>query len=421
MRLIIPIEFYRKGGVERVIISLICELTQFVDQLIIVLPKKEISYFSSLLPDSEKIIYEPSGWSHSFLHLKALAVLNKGVYFAKKLGLRSLEEVIANFIKKFNSQYRINHLVRKYNANYCLYLLINRLSPPKLKIPLVMLSHDVFWRFAPLTYDESYVQIYDKNLLSWLERSELVFTNSNKTKEDIISIFPKFHYKMKAIPLAGLASNYEPTDADRPNLDCPVFYFPSSFGIYKDHLTLLKATLLLADKGYNFKVVLIGKETDGLLNGNLSLSQQAKTKEYVDYLQECNRLYQEYHEQLAQYVKGLGYCTYEQVESWYNKCACVVVPSRYEGFGLALSEAIVRGAPAIASDLDVFREQADLYHCPDRITFFAAGNPSELARCMEDFLLHPKPKLSSQEIQDRFSIWTWQDVAKGYVDALKSL
>jgi glycosyltransferase involved in cell wall biosynthesis len=421
MKLIIPIEFYRRGGVERVIVSLIREFIELVDQVIIILPKQEISYFSKLFPISEKIFYESFSWSDSPLHLKALSALNKGIHLAKKLKLGSVEKAIIDITQKFNSQHRINYLIRKHKATHCLYLLINRLLPPKLNIPMASLAHDVFWRFAPLTYEASYIQEYDQNLQAWLEQSDLMITNSEKTKKDILSIFPMFEPKIKSIPLAGFDNDQTPSNADSPKPTCPIFYFPSSFGIYKDHLTLLKAVVQLVDKSYTFKVVLVGKETDGLLSENLSLSQQKKSKEYVDYLQQCRQVYSDYHNCLGQYVEGLGYCTYEQVERWYRECACVVVPSQYEGFGLAVAEAVVRGLPAIVSNLDVFREQVELYDCLDRVVFFPVGDASALSASMEAFLLNPKPPLSSQDIQSRFSHWTWRDVAKTYVNFLKVL
>ncbi|MDY7050092.1 MAG: glycosyl transferase group 1 family protein, partial [Microcystis panniformis WG22] len=57
MKIVIPILFYSKGGVERVIISLIPSLLEYVEQIIIVLPRQEIEYFRSLMPDSDKLIY----------------------------------------------------------------------------------------------------------------------------------------------------------------------------------------------------------------------------------------------------------------------------------------------------------------------------------------------------------------------------
>jgi glycosyltransferase involved in cell wall biosynthesis len=423
MRLIIPVEFYRKGGVERVILALIGNLTHYVEEIVLVLPSKEIDYFRSILPDSKNIIYESFSWTNTNREYQFILILTKILSVAQKLNLKTFQKIISDRIRNLRIQSRINFLAQKHRSTHCLYVLINRLRPPNIQIPLIGISYDLFWRFAPLTYSDSYVSEYDRHLLMWLEKAAIIFTISQRTRQDILSVFPdsKFVRKITAVPLAGFPDNSSFTP-DRPSdPDPPIFYFPSSFSIYKDHLTLLKATLKLTEKNLDFKVILLGKETDSLVNGSLKLSQQLKTQEYADYLYQCSELYRNNKSLFEKYIEGLGYCSYEQVEYWYNNCSCVVVPSQYEGFGLAVSEAIVRGLPVIASALDVFNEQAELYQCFDRIEFFPQGNVDALADRMEQFILNPKQKLRSEEVNRRFSHWTWQDVAKQYVTLLEKI
>jgi glycosyltransferase involved in cell wall biosynthesis len=44
-----------------------------------------------------------------------------------------------------------------------------------------------------------------------------------------------------------------------------------------------------------------------------------------------------------------GYVTAEQLDDLYVRAACALIPSRYEGFGYALAEAMSAGVPAIAA------------------------------------------------------------------------
>lgn len=426
MKIIIPIQYYRRGGVERVIIALVQEFSKLADRVILVLPFKEVDSFKEVFKGHENITIESfsvvhKSWAHYFIRIS-----EKILDFLRQKTLTS--NVTRKILKKLQdtkTQTTINHLINKHKATHCLYMIANKLNPPELPIPLGMITHDVFWHFSPLTYSESYITAYDKSLLEWLRKANIIFTVSHKTRQDVLSIFPGFSDKIKAIPNSGFlpeisakTSNHSIHKTLHNDI---IFYFPSSFGVYKDQLNLLKAGLIVSTSKNNFQIVLVGKETDGFLDGNLKLSQQSKSEEYKKYIEECQKIYKQNEEVIKAHFQGLGYCSPEEVEFWYENCSCVVVPSKYEGFGLALSEAIVRGIPVIASDLEVFREQVELYNCSDRVDFFSPGNPEDLAKCIQQFIDHPKPRLSDSEIERRFSYWTWEVVAQEYVKYLKSL
>lgn len=55
-------------------------------------------------------------------------------------------------------------------------------------------------------------------------------------------------------------------------------------------------------------------------------------------------------------VRALGPVTPGELEWLYRNATLVLVPSRYEGFGLPLLEAASRGAPVVASDIPALRE-----------------------------------------------------------------
>lgn len=427
MKIIIPIEFYRKGGVERVIISLVISLINHVDQIILVLPNKEISYFRSLLPESEKICYENFQIENYSFQLKLLNFLLKTDILGK-LNATAVKKILREQTAKLKIQARLNELISKYQADYCLYAIINKLTPPKINVSLNGIAYDLFWMFAPLTYTEEYRKQYNEPFEKWLNTADIIFTISQKTCDDILRVFPNnpdYQKVLKPVPLSGYLVSTEPEKVKSYPIEeqsqTVQFYFPSSFGIYKDHLTLLKAGVILAQKNLDFKIVLLGKETDGLIQGQLKLSQQSNTQEYADYVQQCQDLYTQHQSIFEQYFEGLGYCDYEKVEYLYQSSSCVIMTSQYEGFGLAVSEAIVRGVPVIASDLKVFQEQVDLYQCPDRVLLFPVGNVEKLADCMEEFIKNPLPRLSDTEIQERFSHWTWDAVAQAYIHALQSI
>ena len=425
MKIIVPIVFYRRGGVERVIRCTIPELAKQIDSVILVLPGKQIDNFRSTLPDSDCLIYETFEWPESSRSKSWLSWLYRFRSLSQKLQLSFVEERLNRWINDLRGDGRIRYLARKYGATHCLYFLINRLTPPKLNIPVAGISHDLFWRFSPLTYEESYVELYDRSLEKWLVDADLVFADSTQTGRDILSLFPQYTNKVKVVPLAGFLPESHRETIKSTSVEqtetLPIFFYPSTFGIYKDHLTLLRATECLSRNFHGFRLILAGKETDGLIAGTLELSQQKTTSQYEKYMSLCQQFYQKHREFLQAHCVGKGYVTHEELEASYQQSACVVVPSAYEGFGLAVAEAMVRGLPVICSDLPVFREQVELYGCGDRVTFFSVGDADALAERMADFLKNPPAKLSAEEAERRFSHWNWETIAREYINSLRSL
>ncbi|MGY6528983.1 MAG: glycosyltransferase [Cyanobacterium sp.] len=415
MKLLFFVPYSRPGGVERVIISLVKEFATQIDQVILVTSPQLLKHFQEQISDNDKIIYQPFTLINSSYKNKLLGLINKFNIFAKKFNLHFFSSLKQNYYQNLVFEQIIN----KYDVSHCLYAIANKTNPPKIKVPLFMISYDIFWHFSPLTYGKTYTDKYDHSLLKWLNNSSGVITISEQTKQDIKTLFPRFKSNIKCIPIAG----FFPSDnllnmIPEKNHDEKIFIFPSSFGIYKDHLTLIKAGIILAKnkKKSNFKIIFIGKETDKILSSQINLSQQNSTKEYQSYIKELELTYKENQQVIDQHFLGLGYCSDEELEDWYNKSSCVIFPSRYEGFGLAISEAIVRGIPVIVSDLSVFKEQVNLYQCSKRVRFFPSNNSQELSNQIDFFIQNPIRCLENSEIEYYREVWNWKKVTQAYIE-----
>lgn len=66
------------------------------------------------------------------------------------------------------------------------------------------------------------------------------------------------------------------------------------------------------------------------------------------------------------------------IRALYAACALVVVPSSYEGFGIALIEAMAAGRPLVTSDIAVFREVTQGQGC-----YFAVDDPAAAAAAID--------------------------------------
>jgi glycosyltransferase involved in cell wall biosynthesis len=96
------------------------------------------------------------------------------------------------------------------------------------------------------------------------------------------------------------------------------------------------------------------------------------------------------------------------------------MPSKYEGFGLAIAEAFAHGKPVIASNLKVFGEQINCYQANDFVQLFPPEDHKALAKLMETRLREGEiSSKRSKELCRGTRQWTWDDVAKTYMRLMK--
>jgi glycosyltransferase involved in cell wall biosynthesis len=79
-----------------------------------------------------------------------------------------------------------------------------------------------------------------------------------------------------------------------------------------------------------------------------------------------------------------GFLTDDVLPSVVAGAAALVLPSRDEGFGIPVIEALAAGTPVVASDLPVLREVGG-----DVVTYAAAGDPAAFAAALQQVLAAP--------------------------------
>jgi glycosyltransferase involved in cell wall biosynthesis len=117
-------------------------------------------------------------------------------------------------------------------------------------------------------------------------------------------------------------------------------------------------------------------------------------------------------------VRFTGYVPDADLPSVYRGARLFVFPSRYEGFGLPLLEAMASGVPAVASDIPPFRAIGqDLvdYAAPDDPGAFAAALTAALATPPDD----PARAARTARAADAARGWTWDRSARQLVAAVE--
>jgi glycosyltransferase involved in cell wall biosynthesis len=83
-------------------------------------------------------------------------------------------------------------------------------------------------------------------------------------------------------------------------------------------------------------------------------------------------------------ARGLGHVDDARLSALYAGAAVFIYPSRYEGFGLPVLEAMARGTPVIASDFPSIAEAGG-----DAALYFPVGDAALLAASIETVLTDP--------------------------------
>jgi glycosyltransferase involved in cell wall biosynthesis len=198
------------------------------------------------------------------------------------------------------------------------------------RVPSVLTLHDL----SPWLFPSPQSRRVRKRcgLLMRLRIPTLVHTPSEAVREEAIRYFRYPPERVRAIPLA---SHHRPPDSVTPG---NYFLYLGALELRKNLGVLVEASRILRAEGFSFSLVLAGRVRDGY---------EAPREEHVD-------------------VRGP--VDEGELPALYANSLAALYPSRYEGFGLPVLEALNCGAAAIASDLPVLREtggHAAIYAPPD--------------------------------------------------------
>jgi len=199
-----------------------------------------------------------------------------------------------------------------------------------------------------------------------LKYAKKIITVSDFTKQEILSIYPK----TKVDKISVIHNGYN-TDIFRPVVDeekinavldkygitRPYFLYVGRLEKKKNTPALIEALSLVRENNPEIKekLVLIGNASFGF--------DEVK---YV--IEEFN---------LNQDVYIPGWVEEADLPYVYNAASAFVFPTRHEGFGIPILEAMACGLPVIASDLPVLREVAE-----EAVLYFNHNDKREIAEAM---------------------------------------
>ncbi len=277
------------------------------------------------------------------------------------------------FLLQLNKVIRKNHIQIMHvhqGALMSLFLILKILNP---SLRVFFTVHDT----------HIFSELSKKNKLIARLICNKIIAISNAVREDILR---------NGVLQEKIALNYNGVNFDRFDVktrhkdELPILvtniarFFPEK----KGQDILIKAVAILKNKGYDIKTFLAGAP----------ITEDEKALK--DMLKLCSDL------NVAENVKFLG--NVDDVPELLDQTDIFVIPSRYEGFGIAVVEALSMGIPCVASNIQGLNEVVNSTELGE---LFEVGNEEDLAKKLEhviNFLGDYNPLEISENIRKRFSI-----------------
>ena len=201
---------------------------------------------------------------------------------------------------------------------------------------IITTLHDIIPSKLPETVSNSYLKIYNKNILYTLEKSDAIITVSNFSKNDISKTFSIDKNKIHVTYLAP-SKIYHPLNKKycsnflfkNYKINFKYILYVGSFSPRKNILGLIEAFSKVYKKNPTTKLLIVG----------------SKGKSYETYLKKSIKL------NLTNNIIFTDFIKTTHLPYFYNNASCFIYPSFYEGFGLPPLEAMACGTPVITSNL----------------------------------------------------------------------
>ena len=233
----------------------------------------------------------------------------------------------------------------------------------KAGIKTVVTIHDLIFMRHPEYYNWIDVQIYRKKFFKTLREADSIVAISECTRRDIVELGGVPEEKIKLIYQScatRFSSNVAPDDTERVK---QAYHLPQRYilgvGSIEERKNMMLAAKALHWLPDDICLVLVGKATK-------------YTKRIIDMAQR---------EQLSHRIMTLHGVPDKDLPSLYALAEAFVYPSRYEGFGIPIIEAIRMGLPVVACTGSCLEEAGgpdNLYVNPDDAEAMASSVKSVL-------------------------------------------
>lgn len=217
---------------------------------------------------------------------------------------------------------------------------------PLLRITRSVLTiHDLQYLYFPEYFSRTKLRFLKTMVPRSAEASRLVLVPSEYTRRTVIERLHIDPSLVVVVPHGISPRNLieGATDVrERYGIAGPFFLYPAATYPHKNHLVLLDAFARLAHKRDDVTLVLTGAKA--WQEWKLAKDMAKQIESEID------------ERGLRERVKSLGYVPSSDLDALYQEATAMTFPSRFEGFGAPVLEAMSRGCPVIAADATALPE-----------------------------------------------------------------
>ena len=202
----------------------------------------------------------------------------------------------------------------------------------------ILTIHDLQYLFYPEYFTRAKRTYLRRMVPRSAEAARLVLTPSEYTRRTIIERLNIDPSVVVVVP-HGISLRPEAEDGgmrERFGLPGPFFIYPAAIYPHKNHLVLIDGFARLLKTHPDASLVLTGPK--GWREWKTATDMERRLLQEIDRLGISDR------------VKRLGSVSARDLDSLYQEAHALVFPSRFEGFGAPVLEAMSRGCPVLAAD-----------------------------------------------------------------------
>ena len=300
----------------------------------------------------------------------------------------------------------LRSVCRQHRLTHVLEICAHRQPFPHLGLPTAGYVHD-------LAYENRGHSPLDAIFRDWLQHAVRLYTNSSQTRAELLELDPAAGNRIEVVLQASTDVQSPPAGVSNPYVRPePVFYYPAGATWHKCHDVLCAALARLAAANLPFHCYLSGYGTNWMFDDTPTPERNTN-----DVRLGCRQ----FRDALHGRVTLLGRQPWPVLEQVFQAANVVVLPTRFEGFGLPMSEALRRSKPVIASRLAPMEEQVAFYGAETHVRWVPPGDEPALTAALEQFLSGTKPfPPFSTDLQSRIANWNWDAIAKKMLTSMEA-